>query len=50
MQGQDMREVLFQKFGCDLTAIEGIGVATALVILTEVGPNLGRRKLSKLSP
>lgn len=37
MQGQDMREVLYRKFGADLTAIEGIGVATALVILTEVG-------------
>ena len=47
MQGQDMREVLFQKFGCDLTAIEGIGVATALVILTEVGPNLAGFKTEK---
>jgi hypothetical protein len=40
MQGQDMREVLYRKFGVDLTAIEGIGVTTALVILTEVGPNV----------
>lgn len=40
MAGQDMREGLYKKFGVDLTAIEGIGVTTALVILTEVGPNL----------
>jgi len=42
MQGQDMREWLYKKLGVDLTAIEGIGVATALVILTEVGPDLSR--------
>jgi len=40
MQGQDMREVLYRKYGSDLTAIEGIGVTTALVVLTEVGPNV----------
>jgi hypothetical protein len=40
MQGQDMRTVLYEKFGVDLTAIEGIGVTTALVMLTEVGPNV----------
>lgn len=47
MQGQDMREALFQKFGVDLTAIEGIGVTTALVMLTEVGPNLDGFKTEK---
>jgi transposase len=47
MQGQDMREVLYRKFGTDLTAIEGIGVATALVVLTEVGPNLDGFKTEK---
>ena len=47
MQGQDMREVLYRKFGADLTAIEGIGVTTALVILTEVGPNVTSFKTEK---
>jgi transposase len=42
MLGQDMRERLYKKLGADLTAIEGIGVTTALVILTEVGPDLNR--------
>ncbi len=42
MFGQDLREPLYQKMGTDLTAIEGIGIATALVILTEVGPDLSR--------
>jgi transposase len=42
MAGQDMRAPLYQKLGADLTAIEGIGIATALVILTEVGPDLSR--------
>jgi transposase len=47
MQGQDMREVLYRKFGADLTAIEGIGVTTALVILTEVGSNVAGFKTEK---
>ncbi len=47
MQGQDMRLVLYQKFGADLTAIEGIGVTTGLVLLTEVGPNLDGFKTEK---
>jgi transposase len=42
MAGQDMREWLGRKLSVDLTAIEGIGITTALVFLTEVGPNLGR--------
>ncbi len=47
MQGQDMRGMLFAKLGVDLTAIEGVGVTTALVILTEVGPDLDRFKTEK---
>ena len=42
MAGQDMRVELYQKFGVDLTAIEGIGVLTALTLLTEVGPDMSR--------
>lgn len=44
---QDMRGPLYQKLGVDLTAIEGIGVLTALVLLTEVGPDLSRFKTEK---
>jgi transposase len=47
MQGQDMRQMLNRKLGCDLTAIEGIGVQTALVVLTEVGANVDRFKTEK---
>jgi len=47
MQGQDMRAVLYQKLGSDLTAIEGIGVTTALTFLTEVGPKVDRFKTEK---
>jgi transposase len=47
MQGQDMRDILYRKFGTDLTAIEGIGVTTTLVILTEVGPDLSCFKSEK---
>jgi transposase len=47
MAGQDMREALYQKFGVDLTAIEGIGVLTGLVLLTEVGPNVSRFRTEK---
>jgi len=42
MLNQDMRAGLYPKFGVDLTAIEGIGILTELVILTEVGPDLSR--------
>ncbi len=42
MGGQDLRPVLYSKFGVDLTAIEGIGVVTALVLLTEIGPCMDR--------
>ena len=47
IQDQDMRQALYRKFGADLTAIEGIGVATALVVLTEVGPNMVSFKTEK---
>lgn len=47
MAGEDMRQWLYRKLGVDVTAIEGIGVATGLVILTEVGPNLGRFRTEK---
>jgi transposase len=36
-----------RQFGTDLTAIDGIGVTTALVILTEVGPDLSCFKSEK---
>jgi transposase len=42
MAGQDLRALLYQKAAIDLTAIEGIGVATSLVLLTEVGPDVSR--------
>jgi transposase len=42
MHNQDMRAGLYPKFGVDLTAIEGIGILTEMVILTEVGPDLSR--------
>lgn len=42
MAGVDMREKLYEKFGVDLTSIEGIGALTGLVLLTEVGPNVSR--------
>ena len=42
MLDQDLREWLYRKLGADITAIEGIGVMTGLVILTEVGPDLSR--------
>jgi transposase len=43
----DMREPLYRKFGVDLTAVEGIGVATSLVILTEIGADLRCFKTEK---
>lgn len=42
MAGVDMRPRLYEKFGVDLTAIEGVGVLTGMVLLTEVGPDLSR--------
>jgi transposase len=45
--GLDMRQRLYEKFGVDLTAIEGIGVLTGLTLLTEVGPNVSRFRSEK---
>ena len=42
-----MRLRLYEKFGVDLTAIEGIGIQTGLILLTEVGPDLSRFKSEK---
>ena len=47
MAGQDLRASLYPKLGVDLTAIEGIGSLTALVVLTEVGPDLSRFRSEK---
>lgn len=47
MAGQDMREQLYLKMGVDLTAIEGIGVLTGLILLTEVGPQVERFRSEK---
>ncbi len=47
LNGQDMRLLLYEKFGVDLTAIEGIGIQTGLVLLTEVGPDLSRFRSEK---
>lgn len=38
----EARERLFQLAGVDLTAIEGVEVNTAMVVLSEVGTDLGR--------
>jgi transposase len=47
MAGVDMRLELYKGFGVDLTAIEGIGVLTGLIMLTEVGPDLSRFRTEK---
>lgn len=47
MAGHDLRAALYPKLGVDLTAIEGIGTLTALVVLTEVGPDLSRFRSEK---
>jgi transposase len=38
----DLREHLFKVCGVDLTRIDGIDVNTALVVLSEVGPDMSR--------
>jgi transposase len=47
MVGVDMRPELYKRFGVDLTAIEGIGVLTGLIFLTEVGPDVSRFRSEK---
>ena len=36
------RQVLFQKFGVDLTAVEGVSIQTALTFLSEVGTDVSK--------
>jgi transposase len=45
--GLDMRRELYLKLGVDVTGVEGIGVLTGLVFLTEVGPDLSRFRTEK---
>jgi transposase len=47
MAGVDLRPELYAKLGVDLTGIEGIGVLTALIVLTEVGPDVSRFRSEK---
>jgi transposase len=47
MAGVDLRVQLHAKFGVDLTGIEGIGVLTGLILLTEVGPDVSRFRSEK---
>src|SRR3954465_3495329 len=43
----DARGLVYRACGVDLTAIEGIDQATALVLLGEIGPDLGRFPTAK---
>ena len=43
----DLRTQLFQMCGVDLTRIDGIDVTTALVVVSEVGADMGRFKTDK---
>lgn len=36
------RQHLFEKFGVDLTAVEGVNTQTAIMFLSEVGPDVGK--------
>ena len=47
LAGEDLRALPFARFGTDLTTIESIGPMTALVVLTEVGPNVDAFKNEK---
>lgn len=38
----DLRSQLFKMCGVDLTRIDGIDVTTALTVISEIGPDLGR--------
>lgn len=38
----DLREQLYKVSGVDLTRIDGVDVSTALVVLSEIGPDLNR--------
>jgi transposase len=39
---EPLRRMLFAKFGVDLTAVDGIAAQTALVFLSEVGPDVSK--------
>jgi transposase len=45
--GKDLREELYRWTGVDLTAVEGIGVLSAQVILSEIGTDMGRWRSEK---
>jgi len=45
--GKDMRAELYRWTGVDLTAIEGIGVLSAQVILSEIGTDMTRWRTEK---
>ncbi len=39
---EPLRRMLFEKFGVDLTAVDGVAAQTALTFLSEVGPDLSK--------
>jgi transposase len=39
---EPLRRMLFGKFGVDLTAVDGVAAQTALVFLSEVGPDVSK--------
>ena len=43
----DARTLLYRMSGVDLTQVEGIDVTTALIVMSEVGPDLSRFKTAK---
>lgn|SRR5262245_10124855 len=45
--GKDLREELYRWTGVDLTAIEGIGVLSAQVVLSEIGTDMSRWRTEK---
>ena len=45
--GKDLREELYRWTGVDLTAIEGIGILTAQVVLSEIGTDMSRWRTEK---
>jgi transposase len=45
--GKDLREELYRCTGVDLTAIEGIGVLTAQVVISEIGLDMTRWRTEK---
>jgi transposase len=45
--GTDLREELYRCAGVDLTAIEGVGVLTAQVVISEIGLDMARWRSEK---